>query len=399
MNPLTIPSHVSGRPVSNRGVHLHPSGHHRYWCGNRERRDEVLGLLTSMHMSWVVLLTDGDSAVQLFDGKAPVEWLLDAGVIPIVRDYAILPRKFNNMATVEKLAAIYQRYNVPLLFKLWNEPQDRREWQGDPDDWWPKFIDRWNSAAQIVLRCGGYPGFPDGPGYDFREAHPFRDTDPQLWHDGLAWYGVHAYGKGRPLDYPRDEVSLYGVKLTQDVKDDALDDYANDPAWTDPPLDEVNAQRRAWAGEDKSILNDDTCWRAWEKVDHYARLTLGHPVPMAVVEGGWVPRDRAGTGENTDYRWPHTTPRMVARKTLAAYQSDAPPFAICPWLLGCDYLGHPGWSFDSWWGWAYGNRYGDEKPVIQVLRDNPPVSAEPSAILKVQAARQALGLALEALTT
>ena len=394
MAGFVIPEQVSGRAVSNRGVHLLPSGHHRYWCGNRERRDEVLGLLASMHMSWVVILTDGDSAVQEFDGKAPVEWLLDAGVIPIVRDYAILPRKFNNMATVEKLAAIYQRYDVPLLFKLWNEPQDRREWQGDPPDWWPKFIERWNDAAPLVLAHGGYPGFPDGPGYDFREAHPFRDTDAQLWHDGLAWYGVHAYGKGRPLDYPRDEVSLYGVELTQDVRDDALDDYADDPAWTDPPLDEVNAQRKAWAGEGKTILDDDTCWRAWEKVDYYARLTLGHPVPMAVVEGGWVPRDRAGTGENTDYRWPHTTPRMVAKKTLAAYQSDAPLFAICPWLLASAYMGKPDWEFDSWWGWAYRDRYGDEKPVIQVLRDNPPVSAEPSARLKVRAARGLLGEAL-----
>jgi len=367
--------------------------------GDRERRDTVLGLLTSMHMSWCVILTDGDSAVQEFDGKPVVEWLLDAGVIPIVRDYAILPAPFGNMATVEKLATIYQRYGVPLLFKLWNEPQDDREWRSGtaPHDWWGKFIDRWNSAAPIVLACGGYPGFPDGPGYDFKEAHPFRDTDRLLWDVGLAWYGVHPYGKGRPLNYPYDVVSQTGRALTEQRRDWALDDYADDPAWTDPPLDEVNEQRKRWATPGKTILHDDTCWWAWKKVDHYARETLGHSVPMAVVEGGFVPRDRAGTGPNTDYRWPHTTPRMVARKTLAMFEEDSPLFAICPWLLGCNYLGHPGWEFDAWWGWAYRDKYGDEKPVIQMLRDNPPACAEPSAELKVLAAREKLGAALDLL--
>ena len=396
-----IPTHVSGRPVTNRGVHLHPGKYHGYWCGNVERRTMILDMLESMSMSWVVILTGGDSVLEVFDGKAPVEWLLDRGIIPIVRDHAKLPRAFENMATVNRLATIYQRYNVPLLFKLWNEPQDDREWVSEtaPDGWWGKFIGRWNAAAPLVVQNGGYPGFPDGPGYDFTEAHPFRDTDALLWDDGLAWYGVHPYGKGRPLNYPYDDVSQHGTKLTVNRRNWALDDYAGHPAWTGPPLDEVNEQRGRWATPGKTILHDDTCWWAWKKVDHYARETLGHPVPMAVVEGGFVPRDRPGGGPNTDYRWPHTTPKMVARKTLAMFEEDNPLFAICPWLLADDEMGHGGWPFDAWYGWAYRDKYGLEKPVIQTLRDNPPDTQGPTATDKITEARGVLNEALEAMTT
>ena len=394
-----IPAEVSGRPVTSRGVHLHPGQFHGFYCGNAERRTMILDMLEAMHLSWVVILTGGGSALETFDGKASVEWLLDRGIIPIVRDFAKLPRPFENMATVNALATIYQRYDAPLLFKLWNEPQDDREWTGEtaPDDWWGRFISRWNDAASLVVQNGGYPGFPDGPGYDFIEAHPFRDTDANLWADGLAWYGAHPYGKGRPLNYPYDVVSQTGRPLTEQRRDWALDDYADDPAWTDPPLDIVNEQRRRWATPGKTILHDDTCWWAWKKVDHYARETLGHSVPMAVVEGGFVPRDRAGTGPNTDYRWPHTTPRMVARKTLAMFEEDSPLFAICPWLVADEEMGHGGWPFDAWYGWAYSHKYGFRKPVIQMLIDNPPAVQGPTAMDKIVEARALLAQAWEGL--
>ena len=378
---MEIPKIVSGRPVTNRGVHLHASGYHAFWCGDRTRREYVLDMLVAMHMSWVVILTDGGSALEKFDGKAPVEWLLERGIIPIVRDYAILPRRFNNMGTVEGLANIYDRFGAPLLLKLWNEPQDDREWNsGTPSDWWEKFVDRWNAAAPIVLRCGGYPGFPDGPGYDFDRAHPFRDTERYLWDDGLAWYGVHNYAKGRPIDYPYDEVSQRGQALTQAERDLLLDDFADDPRWTDPPLDEVNQKRRELTHTGKTILDDDTCWLAYEKVQHHALTTLGHEVQIATVEGGWVPRDRAGTGLDIDCRWPHTTPKKVAEWTLDSHTFSEELFAICPWMLAGKYLGQGGWPFDEWWGWAYSDMYGTEKPVIQMLKDNPPMGVTPPLV-------------------
>jgi len=374
---MKIPTEVSGRKITSRGVHLHPGAFHTFWCYDKETRDYWLSLMVEMGLSWVVMITSGDSVLEkMDDGVSPYEHLLRKGIIPIVRDLAILPRYFTNMATVHRMADIADRYSAPAMFKLWNEPRDDREWLSGtaPDDWWEIFTDRWNRAAPLVIENGGYPGFPDGPEYNFQDEHPFRDTDPFLWEDDLAWFGCHPYGKGRPLNYPYDKVSQEGTEITQGGLEIALDDYAGDPAWETPSTTWMNIQRKLWVDPGKTILDDATCWWSWKRVDYYAKETFGKGVPMAVVEGGFVPRDRPGTGSNTDYRWPLTTPKMVAKKTLALFQEDTPLFAICPWLLADEDMGHGGWPFDAWHGWAYGDKYGRRKPVIQALIDNPPVT-------------------------
>ena len=112
----------------------------------------------------------------------------------------------------------------------------------------------------------------------------------------------------------------------------------------------------------------------------YSIEAFGYVVQMALTEGGWVPRDRAGSNP-TDIRWPYTTPNMVASKTLEAYQDDTPHFAICPWLLADGDMagGDVGWPFDAWVGWAYEDKYGREKPVVGMLRENPPpVGCDPA---------------------
>ena len=81
-------------------------------------------------------------------------------------------------------------------------------------------------------------------------------------------YLGHYYGKGRPVDYPEDDVSHYGTPLTMDEYRAALDDYADDPAWNEGPgvLALMNKQRRAWANPNASPLTDDTCFQGWVKV-------------------------------------------------------------------------------------------------------------------------------------
>ena len=389
---MQIPTEVSGRPVTNRGVHLLPGQYHTFWCYEKETREYWLNLMVEMGLSWVVIITGGDSVLEkMDDGLSPYEHLILRGIIPIVRDYAKLPRYFANMATVHRMADIAQKYNIPVMFKLWNEPRDDREWNSgtSPDDWWNIFIDRWNSAAPLVLENGGYPGFPDGPEYDFVKENPFRDTASYLWEDDLAWFGCHPYGKGRPLNYPYDDVSQEATVLTVPELDAALDDFAGQEAWVDPALWEMNRQRRQWVHPGKTILDDATCWWSWKRVDYYARKAFGKGVPMAVVEGGFVPRDRPGTGPDADFRWPLTTPKMVAKKTLAIFQEQTPLFAICPWLLADEDMGQGGWPFDAWHGWAFSDMYGRRKPVIQTLIDNPPVAGCP-ALGEIRLARKEL---------
>jgi hypothetical protein len=370
---MNIPTTVSGRPVTNRGVHGPPFGHSGAWCSPKPIRDYWLKLMQSMGMSWFMLITDGDSCLTKFDGKAVVTWLLESGIIPLIRWQAPWDRPFTGADVARKLVPLYAPFGLRPFFQIYNEPGDDREVVNPlPNPWWTHFIARWVDAAHQVINAGALPGFPDGPGFDFQEMHPFRDTPPGYWLDGWAWYGVHNYGKGRPLDYPYDNVSRFGTQLTEAEYRAAPDDYADDPQWHDVSLDIINKARREQANPHLTALDDDVCWNAWRKVDHFAKEMLGHSVPMAMTEGGWQPRDRAGSGPNSDLRWPLTTPRKVAELTLAMFQADTPLFAQCPWLLACGDMGGSGWEYDSWVTWAYADKYGREKPVVRALQQTPP---------------------------
>ena len=74
---------------------------------------------------------------------------------------------------------------------------------------------------------------------------------------------------------------------------------------------------------------------------------------------------------------------MVAQKTLAMFDIESPFFSICPWLLADDAMvpaGYVGWPYDAWVGWAYGEDYGAEKPVVQMLQRIPPKEVRPRTV-------------------
>jgi hypothetical protein len=384
ITPPWLPDEVSGRPVSNRGVHLLPFGHHTHWM---TQVDYWMELFVDMGLSWVVLITEGDSVLQEVNGESPIRALLSNGIIPIIRDKVKFPRRFKNMATVGRTVEIYGEYGLKPPWILYNEPFDEREWETDQppyEEAWTIIADRWMSGAGIVVRLGGVVGFPDGPCFP---DNPFeRIIDARgLFDDGLAFYTGHHYGKGRPIDYPYDTVSQFGYEacepntglwlpLTPERYSKYLDDYAEDPKWREESVKQINDKRFDLVEFGKTAIDDDTCWRGWEKVAMWSEESLGYVVPMAMTEGGWVPRDRAGTGPNTDIRWPHTTPNKVGVKTLEMFDEISPFFAICPWLVADDAMnpGYTGWPFDAWVGWAYNEKYGWEKPVVHVLKANPP---------------------------
>lgn len=376
-----IPTEVSDRQVTPRGVHLHPGGTHNAWM---PQADYWLGLLVEMHISWVLAISASDN----FRVSGAAEALLQAGIIPIVRFLYQFPDPWTHGWEVRNLARLYERYGAPLIVQFANEPYDDREWRTgrkgkstkpkDPEQFWQTVAGLWNAAAQEIVSNGGIAGFPDGPCYD---RNPFLEVgDPNdYWERGKAVYLGHFYGKGRPVDYPYDDVSQRGTPLTEEEYREALDDYADDPAWRDIPLGTINEARRRLAKPGLTAIQDDTCWRGWEKVRYWSEQAFGFAVPMAMTEGGWVPRDRAGSGSDVDLRWPLTTPKAVARLTLEMETENErlgrPLFAHTPWLLADREMGGAdGWPFDAWVGWAYSERYGMEKPVVQALRRNPPRS-------------------------
>jgi hypothetical protein len=381
MPRILLPPTVSGRYITNRGVHLLPFAHHGFWMG---KVWEWMDLLISMDISWVVIINDGDSVlqevtVQVPGGTrriSPIRALLEAGVIPLIRDSQKFPRIFTSMATVEQTVAIYDEFGLRPFWILYNEPFDSREWIHEKvppyEDAWNIIVDCWTRSARLVAGCGAYVGFPDGPGYSENPFERIRGAK-DLFDAGLAYYTVHCYGKGRPEGYPYDPVTQTGEPLTEAGYRAALDDYWGDPQWQEEPLATLNARRAALAHPGLTALQDDTCWRGWEKVVYWSQEAFGYVVPMALTEGGWVPRDRAGSGSDIDNRWPHTTPNMVGKKTLQMFDVPSPLFAICPWLLGDDSMipGGVGWYYDAWTGWAFADQYGFHKPVVKMLQDNP----------------------------
>ena len=54
------------------------------------------------------------------------------------------------------------------------------------------------------------------------------------------------------------------------------------------------------------------------------------------------------------------------------FEAESPYFALCPWLLADEDMGSTGWPFDAWHGWAYEDKYGRQKPVIQILQQTAP---------------------------
>jgi hypothetical protein len=333
-----------------------------------------------MGMSWVVLLSDSDAVRQTHYGLNPLKVLLDAGIIPIIREQRKFPRPFTDHDTFRWTVDLYGQYGLKPFWIIRNEPFDDREWTKHrvPPDAWDIIMKVWAQAATFIASNGGYVGFPDGPCYRFNPFEGIKAYDCQwMFDEGKAFYTGHHYGKNRPRDYPYDAVTRYGAQLTEEAYQRLLDDYADDRTWREDPIELINQRRTEHKSPNLAATEDDTCWRGWEKVAHRSLETFGYVVPMAMTEGGWVPRDRAGTGPNTDIRMPHTTPKLVAKKTLQVYDTPSPFFAICPWLLADEDMGGSGWPFDAWHGWAYSERYGRKKPVIITLQQIPPHEVEP----------------------
>ena len=212
---MQFPETIAGRNVTNRGVHLLPAAYHGFWM---QRASYWIELLVSMHMSWVVIISDGDSVLEQCETDAygrisPLELLLAHGIIPLVRDGTDpLPRPFTNMEAVRRAAPIYGEHGLRPMWIVANEPFDGREWKGKPPDAHDREKFAWvmgllQERMARVVENGGIAGFPDGPCYP---ENPFRHLYRGMWDDGLAFYATHNYGKGRPVDYPYDVVSQIG---------------------------------------------------------------------------------------------------------------------------------------------------------------------------------------------
>jgi len=361
-----------------------------------ERADYWIDLMKSMHLSWCLAKSDSDAFYTSGAAKA----LLDAGITPIVRFSYTFPAPFTEMDAVSQLVNLYGQYGKKPIIQFANEPFDDREWKNGevPPYWeaWGIIRDRWLSAQKIITERGGIAGFPDGPTYADNPFLIIGDEDLH-WQEGRSIFITHNYGKGRPVNYPEDDVSWSGTPITYDEYVSELDVYGDDPQWNEGPavVEMMNEQRAEWANPGLTALDDDTCWHGWQKTLQQSREAFGFEVRIGMGEGGWVPRDRAGSNP-IDIRWPYTTPQKVGEKTLAIFQENSPLEFICPWLLANSLMGSSGSEFDAWVTGDYRPEYWLELPVVQMLQENPPDATKQAAV-RIAAAQVRLDRAVEAL--
>jgi len=393
---MPIPSVFYGRRVTPRGVHMQPSGQ---WGMFLENYSEWIARLVAMHITYVVALTDSDSIlIQKKDGKNPIELMFDAGIIPVIRlNGSNLPGHFTHQSVTEQLVELYSRYNAPCFIQYLNEPGDSREWVNGyvPPDWWEIWTSRWREGARQIIERGAMAVLPDGPCFD---KSPFPDCSlgiEEYFASGWVAYGGHYYALNRPLDYPYDDAQRLGTPMTLDEYLKSLDRFASDPNWHDPPLNVLNSERARLANPNLTALEDDTCWRGWEKVEYWMDRDLGYKIPHLMTEGGVTPKARAGSGPNNELRYTLPTPQKVAERTLQMYNHpDSPLSVVCPWVLASEWLGAVGWYDDCWFGGAYYDMYGFDKPVVGMLTLNAPDEVDDPMSILIQSARDSIAASI-----
>jgi hypothetical protein len=337
-----------------------------------------------MGISWVLILSDSDGALQKFQvagNRSAVQVWLDAGVIPVLRFApSDLPRPFPHMDHVDEFVRQCEPYGVPAIVQWPNEAGNYREWRRQivPDNWFEIFMGLWNDFVNnIIIPRGAIAGFPDGPSFDV-DPFPYMESTWQHWEDGKCIYLGHFYAHNRPPDYPYDNIQRWGEQWTEAQLKAYMGDFYDNPDYNDIPLDVMNRARVERKDPDLTAVDDDVCWRGFERVDSWMHKHFGRTLAMALTEGGWTPGARAGGNGTSEIRYPKTTPDNVASFTLQAMETETPMIFQAPWLLadGSMACADQGWPYDAWFGWAFMDMYGLAKPVIRVLQENPPGGGE-----------------------
>ncbi len=359
------------RPPRDNGRGVHWS-HSQYQWGQDNWsfwRDQIQAL----NLKWVKLLDDGSgSALGL------VKRLIDLQVMPVVRFFreepnpsTITQREVDTAKRMVELGAVY--------FETNNEPDLALEWSGRrrPDNWLEIVVNNFIQEADMIRAVGGYLLFPAfGPG---GRGNPFRlivERGRRDILDGNCGLAIHNYCLGRPLDYPNDPINIQGVPLTPAEWTDRGGLWA----WEmDYPA--VNEYRRQLAKPSASIMEDSTCFRAFEYFDALVNEAVGHSIPIFTTEGGYNVGQRAGTTAGDDPRYPKPTPEWHGRLTdeMFKYMEEQAPayyFACMPWLIAVRRIGVFGEGFENqgpWFTHQFDRQFGldGELPIVRRLKARP----------------------------
>ncbi len=358
------------RPKGDTGIGIHWSAGYPAVIGIERIRRQWLPELIAMGVKWVKIANhDG--------GLEFAELLLANDIMPIVRIYRPQPNPGTlgprELQWVEDYVSIGVRY-----FEFNNEPELSVEWAGGYVP--PNALEIVARNAIIdmerILERGGYPAIPalaTGSRWDI--VGKIVELGRADLFQGPVWQAVHNYSVNHPVDYPDDPGNQQGAPYTREFYDRLrAEPWGRDP-WNGRTLEEVNRLRAENANPGATILDDASCWRAYEFFDAMVRRHLGRSLPVLATEGGWI------VGEDADPRYPATTPQLHMAQTLEVCRMlmgtsqrfpPAPDYFFCSafWLIGNYVLGHwaPAWEGQAW----YSDRWPNGRlPIVDALKEEP----------------------------
>lgn len=369
-----LPLSAYPRPPRDNGLGIHWST--QIYGAPPEVVDYFVAELAAMGVRWVKFLNDGT------DGRHNdylIKRLVEQGIMPVMRIYFRCNRALD-LDSLRRLVDYYRPRGV-FYYELFNEP----EIPGEPGGWCngeqpdpERLLDIWLPAARVIQQGGGFPSVPS--------LFPPSVKDPK-WQESFfvrffrgikrrgetsvlyrSWGAVHNYFLNHPVDYPYDEVNLTGRPLTpEEIAAAGLT-----PAEVQA-INEARARSRQPRPEDgyyvgSTIDEDPFGFLSFIAYRNLFYQIFGFEIPLISTEGG------ATVGSSEDPRYPRVSERLMAERTVQAYeymldQAPAYYFAFTTWLLAEQALGRAGSPWESW-AW-YHDREGNHLPVVEKLKAHP----------------------------
>lgn len=363
------------RPLNDtgRGVHWSPSP--RHW--GQDDWGFWRDVLIETNVKWVKVLHADDadlSAIPL------CKRLVDLGIMPVVRFYRNepMPNPPNiNADEVKRFADI----GCPYIESIYNEWDNQREWSSSfPKDFSTVInilADNTVREWKIVTGAGGIYVFPAAsfggkPEYDVPQLLVSRGYG--FMFEQMAW-AIHNYSGARPVGYPEIPEILEGKPVSQTEYETECDDWH----WCwEISREEVNANRLKHKDPNASVLNDPTCFRAFEWLDDKIRQAVGFSIPIFGTESG----ENVHSNFDKDLRFPYSTPQKASQMTYEQFKHvenlspEHPYFCHCVWLIAVQAMGHIATDYEAqmpWFGHWYDEKFGlnGVLPLVKMLENDP----------------------------
>ncbi|MFQ5577658.1 MAG: carboxypeptidase-like regulatory domain-containing protein [Anaerolineae bacterium] len=379
-------------PADNgRGIHWSPS---QYQWGRQDWLKWQKRIL-ELGFKWIKVNVPPD-----YNAEAIVKRLVDIEVMPVCRFIRKNPTRVGGAVeqTIERLVKLGARY-----FETNNEPDANVEWEGyrRPPRWEELVIKNLIHDANRLYNLGACPAFVAFNCGPTESRNPIQILLDQPGgrdiFDKGPWVSLHNYGKGRPFNYPNDRVRMFGDPvseaewLDQGQPDFWSDDEVVEFVWHNMTRDEVNRLRQQQKNPNITIMEDITCFRAYEYWNRLITQEGLDSIPIMMTEGGWEtgdrldpfypepPAQRASELNFQMFRFIQGDIDMTTSKPDGSAESSPVPdylFAVMPWHMGEKEFGldtSGQWEQGAWFTHWYDQKFGlnGELPIIQMLRDLP----------------------------